>query len=94
MRDPYRHEPIDKNSFIFYFGKISLNLLTFDIQNGEYTLKSVMRTSFTDIGVRSKTGKADFKNYNFGKTLTMMIMFTLLSSLLIPRKSNKMRQFN
>ena len=67
LRDPNKYEPIDKKKFIFYFGKISLNLLTrVDAHTGEYFLLSEILTPFDDYGVRSLNESVNIKDFQFG----------------------------
>jgi hypothetical protein len=77
LRDPNRYEPIDRNKYIFYFGKISLNLLTVtrsdDVE--ESILISEILTPFTDIGVKSQNESVNLKNYVFGKVSIGIIRF-------------------
>jgi hypothetical protein len=67
IKDPTRYESIDKNKFIFYFGKISFNLLT--RVNNELFSETI--TPFIDIGIKSQNESANIKNYKFGKLLVL-----------------------
>ena len=67
LRDPNRYEPIDKNKYIFYFGKISFNLLTLIRKNEESLVISEILTQFTDVGIKSQNESVNLKNYVFGK---------------------------
>ena len=68
LRDPNRYEPIDKNKYIFYFGKISFNLLTL-IRNHNNELISEVLSPFTDIGIKSQSQNVTFKSFDFGKKI-------------------------
>jgi hypothetical protein len=77
LRDPNRYEPIHRNKYIFYFGKISLNLLTVTRRDDveESILISEILTPFTDIGVKSQNESVNLKNYVFGKVSIGIIRF-------------------
>ena len=68
LRDPNRYNPIDKNKFTFYFGKISFNLLS-RVNEESDELTSEILTPFVDVGVRSPNETLDIKSYRFGKII-------------------------
>ena len=79
MRDPNRYNPIDKNKFTFYFGKISFNLLSRVNEDSDEIVSKIL-TPFVDVGVRSPNETFDIKNYRFGKNMIEFYIIEIITT--------------